>query len=343
MRAGLLKYVAFSGRCTGHALASCVLLGGGVVSECVRLTSEFTARILSLLFGARIEQLRTQAPCSILPRIQGVHAGMLRYRPGSEGALGAGLPQVLDEEATLEQTRPATLLNAGEQGAVSTSKSKIPVETDLDPLLQKGGAASSLVSGGGDARQSSANLIALAHNILRAEFGTMQPDLLAEDFRFVFPVVGPLSKREFVEAFSSFQVRNTFPQLRGNFFGFQVDPLEPDRVWFFSRGDMLQTGPLKLPGLGCTLVKANSSKRVLTPPQILSMSFHADGRCYQLTGGYVADRMAGTCDGLGGFFGVLHALGITLPFPEGRPWKPSPFWEVFIMRAQQIIREWRQL
>ncbi len=44
-------------------------------------------------------------PCAILLHLEGVHAGLLKYRHNSEGALGNGLPQVLDEAETLVHTR----------------------------------------------------------------------------------------------------------------------------------------------------------------------------------------------------------------------------------------------
>lgn len=44
----------------------------------------------------------------------------------------------------------------------------------------------------------------------------------AEDFQFIFPVVGPLTKPEFIKAFSKFEVRKAFPSAVGNFFNFCV-------------------------------------------------------------------------------------------------------------------------
>ena len=68
-----------------------------------------------------------------------------------------------------------------------------------------------------------------------AEFGSKNPDLLAEDFKFIFPIVGPLTKIEFCTIFGGFKLREAFPDTRRNYFGFTVDPLEPNRVWFFAR------------------------------------------------------------------------------------------------------------
>ena len=161
--------------------------------------------------------------------------------------------------------------------------------------------------------------------------------LLAEDFQFLFPVVGPLQKAEFIEAFTSFKVREAFPDSRSNFYNFSVDPLEPNRVWCMSRGHfthtgILQFGPSSFPP---------TNREIFLPPQCFSMSFDVNGQCYKLTGGYCVDRAVGDTQGLGGMFGIITALGGSLPFPEGKPWSRSLLWEAFSLRLPQIVKDWR--
>ena len=40
-------------------------------------------------------------------------------------------------------------------------------------------------------------LVGKAKHVMSSMFGTLEPDVLADDFRFVAPVVGPLGKEEF--------------------------------------------------------------------------------------------------------------------------------------------------
>ena len=97
---------------------------------------------------------------------------------------------------------------------------------------------------------SEESLIEKAQHFLTPEvlFGSKNPDVLSEDFRFIFPVVGPLSKAEFCKAFGSFQTDKAFPLDDGdsssNYFGFTIDPIEPNRVWFFSRAKFVHKGKL---------------------------------------------------------------------------------------------------
>lgn len=82
---------------------------------------------------------------------------------------------------------------------------------------------------------------------VRARAHTRTTDVLAHDFRFVAPVVGPLGKEEFIRIFGSFKLEDALPDMQENHWGFHVDPLEPNRVWWMSRPQGTHTGPLNFP------------------------------------------------------------------------------------------------
>lgn len=162
-------------------------------------------------------------------------------------------------------------------------------------------------------------LIQMCKAVCASNFGCTSTELLADDFQFVAPIVGPLPKHEFVKAFSEFDVRTAFPNQKENFWGFSVDPQEPNRVWFWSRAESVHAGPLKF---GPKTI-APTGIRIVHPPQALSMLFDESGKVYTLTVGYVMDRRIGNTGGMGGLFGPLFAVGHALPFKEGQPWQPS--------------------
>jgi len=171
------------------------------------------------------------------------------------------------------------------------------------------------------------DLVEKAKAVLGCEFGTKagsDTSILAEDFQFVAPIIGPLGKQEFLNAFGSFKVKEALPDLKDNSW-FQVDPLEPNRVWFFSRATGTHTGTLNFgAGLPAT------GKAVRMPPQAQSMLFNEQGQCYTLTVGYAMDKRIGNTEGLGGVFGIVKAVGKPLPFPEGqRGYTPSLRFEAF--------------
>ena len=88
-------------------------------------------------------------------------------------------------------------------------------------------------------------MIDKTHHFISTAFGSKEPDVLADDFQFIFPVVGPLSKAEFCKIFGGFQLDKAFPpddDRKDNYFGFTIDPIEPNRVWFFARSKWVHKG-----------------------------------------------------------------------------------------------------
>lgn len=169
-----------------------------------------------------------------------------------------------------------------------------------------------------------------------AGFGAKLPEALSDDFQFIFPVVGPLTKEEFCFALNNFKFEEGFPNAKNNFFGFTVDPMEPNRVWCFLRSVLKHEGTLNFGG---SKIPA-TQKTVIHTPQAYSACFDEEGKVFKLTGGYPIDRTIGNTGGLGGLFGVGYAVGGSLPFPEGKPWKPSLQWEAWVKRFPLIGKEW---
>jgi len=294
----------------GHLSCVCILVGTNIVVGAIEGTARGIVKVIATITFARIEQEYRTPHAERVRTFQDKENDLVVYRPntGSMEDGKAGPAQVIDEEQTLQKT-------------IAHAKVKNPEFNDTFI---------------GD----EAKMIELAKRLISNEFGGDNPDLLSEDFQFVFPVVGPLTKEQFIRAFTDFKLRDAFPTSSGNFYNFKVDPLEPNRVWFLGRGSFTHLGDFVLgfqtfPGTG---------KRISLAPQCCSASFDEHGKCYKFTGGYVVDRSVGDTSGLGGIFGILTGLDlVSLPFPEGRPWKPSMMWEAFTLRLAQIQDDWRAI
>lgn len=180
-------------------------------------------------------------------------------------------------------------------------------------------------------------LIQMTKDIVASEFGTKEgsdASCLAEDFQFVAPIVGPLTKSEFLRAFGSFKLKDAMPDMKDNAW-FQVDPLEPNRVWFFSRATGTHTGTIHF----AQSIPATGSE-FHSPPQAQSMLFDEKGKCYTMTVGYCMDKRIGNTNGLGGVFAILYAIGKPLPFPEAKAlYNPSLRYEAFehVAKALEAI------
>jgi hypothetical protein len=164
-------------------------------------------------------------------------------------------------------------------------------------------------------------LVAKAKFALGKDSGVRDPNLWSDDFEFVAPYVGPLSKEEFLQAANGFDIYEAFPDFDNRYFGFTVDPLEPGRVWFFTRLKATNTGKL--------FGQAPTGKTVELPPQVFSFKFNEQGLIREMTVGYAVDRRQGDTGGLGGMFGLFYGIGKPLPFPEGKPYELSKRYRLF--------------
>lgn len=160
------------------------------------------------------------------------------------------------------------------------------------------------------------DLILRAKQVIGADIGIGTKDggeCLADDFCFCAAVVGPLPKSEYLGALGSFNLEDSF-DITQNAFGFNVDPLQPNRVWWFSRQVAKHVNTF-------AGVEASGNELEL-PPQVLHLDFNEDGKVREF-GFYTVDRRQGNTGGLGGAFGYFYGVGKKLGFPEAMPYKPS--------------------
>jgi len=70
----------------------------------------------------------------------------------------------------------------------------------------------------------------LAHTLISTEFGGTNPDLLSDDFQFLFPAMTPRTKEQFINAFSNFKVCQTVATSQVNLNNFHVDLFKPNKI-----------------------------------------------------------------------------------------------------------------
>ena len=131
-------------------------------------------------------------------------------------------------------------------------------------------------------------MIQLAKGVLAADTGTKDPDLLSNGFTFCGPFVGPLNKDEFIDEFTSFELRLAYPDLDENYSNFRVDPYDPYRVWYDVKATGTRTGVLN--------GKAPDGSKYVGPPECASMTFDDDGFCTRMTSGAVMDPTDCKCN-----------------------------------------------
>ena len=168
------------------------------------------------------------------------------------------------------------------------------------------------------------DLILRCHEVIAADLGTQNPETyLSPEFECIGPTDGPLGRTQYAESTGPIlkAIRDAFPDVTTNYYNFHVDPFEPNRVWYTTRAVGTMTGTLELPNGGGTF-EANQ-KTIIQAPQATSMTFNEDGLVTELTAGFVIDRRYGNTKGLSAVYAVFAHVGLQLPFPESKPFKPS--------------------
>jgi hypothetical protein len=157
-------------------------------------------------------------------------------------------------------------------------------------------------------------------NTVKQQLGPADPRVLeeelAEDFEFVAPIVGPLSKPALVAATAGLDFGAAMPDFDARYHDWRPDHKDPRRVWCTMRVTATQTGPLAFGGT--TRPPKVPPGKVESPPEAVSFRFDEKGKLRELTTGYAMDRRVGNTGGLGGIFGVLEGLGVGLPSPVTR-------------------------
>ena len=126
-------------------------------------------------------------------------------------------------------------------------------------------------------------LIERAKEVIAADFGVKDPDVLAENFQFIFPIIGPLKKTDFLCRVSAFNLDEVFPNHKnGMYFSFFVDPFETNRVWFMSALTCVHSGQPASNAIN--LFGPPTGKIVCCPPQMCSLTFNKDQEVVQFTG-----------------------------------------------------------
>jgi hypothetical protein len=148
-------------------------------------------------------------------------------------------------------------------------------------------------------------LIAMAKTFI----ANPSPDLMAEDYVFRGPVIGPLVKKDITGTIKGVasDIKTAFPDMQMNTFGFVADdPIEPMRVWYFVRPRGTFLGDFKTP---FETVKPTGAK-LIGPPEVRSLTFNNEGKIKYATVGYNVDRFTGdTTKGKGAVFGLYEVIG----------------------------------
>lgn len=143
-------------------------------------------------------------------------------------------------------------------------------------------------------------------------------NILAEDFVFRSPTIGPINKWDYIESVDYFRIYDAFPDISPNCYGFAVDLVDPLKVRFFVKASGTYQNKLGgFPGTAAAKLNPPDGRQYIGSTEAWSVTFNDYDRMQvkYLTAGYVVDRFEDqddipcTTDGKGLVYGILNTIG----------------------------------
>lgn len=137
-------------------------------------------------------------------------------------------------------------------------------------------------------------------------YSPVKKELMAENFVFMGPIVGPLNTDDYLGTLGVFKIYDAFPDKVVSAAPFTQDPGNPDRFWSIIRVKGTHTGPLNV---GSAIVPPTGNAMVVGP-QAVSVTFDESDKVKAFTGGYITDVRDGETGDAGAMFAVMKACGV---------------------------------
>lgn len=138
-------------------------------------------------------------------------------------------------------------------------------------------------------------------------------DWYAADYVLRGPVIGPINRSDLAKSQKGLGIRAAFPDLTLDTFGFNVDPENPYRCFYFQRWRGTHSGDLDSFG---TIYPATGTE-METPVSVFSIVFNPEEKIVYEQVGAVVDRLEGNTRGKAAVFGMLHTAGLEISASPG--------------------------
>jgi len=141
----------------------------------------------------------------------------------------------------------------------------------------------------------------------------MDESWYAADYVLRGPVIGPIVRKDLAADQSGLGIRQAFPEIKIDSFGYSIDPENPYRCFYFQRWRGVNSGDMDNYG---TVYPATGND-METPVSTFSVVFNPEGKIVYEQVGAVVDRLEGNTQGKAAIFGMLHTAGLKIPASPG--------------------------
>lgn len=154
------------------------------------------------------------------------------------------------------------------------------------------------------------DVLAKTKAYVESQSATGGPDegMFDPDYVLRGPVIGPINRADLAASQTGLGLRDAFPNLRIDTFGYTVDPENPYKCYYFQRWRAVHEADLDAYG---DIFPATGTDAE-TPVSIFSVVWTPAGKVVYEQVGAVVDRFEGNTEGKAAVFGLLHTAGLKL-------------------------------
>ena len=150
--------------------------------------------------------------------------------------------------------------------------------------------------------------------IATQEIGSqLDEEIYDKDYVLRGPVIGPINREDLFVSQTGLGLREAFPNVEIDTFGYTVDPENPYRCFYFQRWRATHENDLDAYG---DIFPATGTEAEM-PVSVFSVVWTPGGKIIYEQVGAVVDRLEGNTQGKAAVFGLLHTAGLKLAAQPG--------------------------
>lgn len=143
--------------------------------------------------------------------------------------------------------------------------------------------------------------------------GQVDESMYDKDYVLRGPVIGPINRKDLNASQKGLGLRDAFPNIQIDTFGYTIDPENPYRCFYFQRWRSTMEGDLDAYGD----IFPATGEEVEMPVSVFSVVWNPQGKIIYEQVGAVVDRFEGNTAGKAAVFGLLHSAGLKLDASPG--------------------------
>ena len=166
-----------------------------------------------------------------------------------------------------------------------------------------------------DGNQPSFDVIAKTTEYVNAQSWELDESIYDDRYVLRGPVIGPINRKDLRGSQNGLGLKEAFPDINIESFGYTIDPENPYRCFYFQRWRATHSADLDAYGD----VFPATGVEMEAPVSVFSVVWTPEGKVIYEQVGAVVDRFEGNTQGKAAVFGLLHTAGLKLNANPGDP------------------------